>query len=616
MISFNENIEIFEKIMLMYLVYSDDDYVISDEQNNEVDKQHLLTLIQPSFFTIPLHGDIFKNIKDFDKTYSKIPNVDELKKILELKNVVISKEEFISTFTINLHKYTPDFLYKYFRSFILLKTLNSQINKVSTKLKLSTPSPDNIDEMFDFVRTALNEDIDIEISNTNEGLDIYDPKSHIQPIKAVKTTGFEYIDTVLGGGWSPKTFIVFFGRPKVGKSLVLSNLAVRAANLGSNVGVFTVELCNTDYTKRIGSNLFSVPYLKYKQFIDEDSLDELKLAINIYKTNNPNAGVLNVKEFPTGSASVVDIENYFLKLEKKNKMHFDVIFVDYVNLLKPVETQGTMYETIKKICEGLRKIAMRNNWCVVSATQAKVSTFTSDDLGLDSPAESSGLVATVDSLFGITGDPDDPCLKIKNVANRSEGYMNSYAMYRKVKDFYRLVEDGNDYMNLGMDANATFNEYYTTHVAPTQTSQPIVQHITQPVAQQTQDDNMVNNFRFEPKPVVNVAPPDPVDNNINIGTMQNTIEIAHQNTIETTQAYSYMSNQYPSRLSASTEQLQNDIDPIIQETIKFDTAVNNFEAQANIITQSNVIIETPTKLFDPKSFDSDLKSIIDDIPLD
>lgn len=625
MVNFNENIETFEKIILMYLVYSDDDYVIRDEQNNEVDKQHLIQLLQPSFFTIPIHGDIFKHIKDFDKSYSKLPNVDELSKILELKNVMISKEEFNSIFTINIHKYTPEFLYKYFRSFILVKTLNSQINKVSIKLKSTTPSPDTIDEIFDYVRTALNEDIDIEISNTNEGLDIYNPKSHIQALKNTKSTGFPYLDIVLGGGWEPKTFVVFQGRPKIGKSLVLSNLAVRAANLGNNVGVFTVELGDSKYMKRLGSNLFSVPYTKYKQFVDENSLDELTLAIERYKTTNPNAGVLNVKEFPTGSASVVDIENYFLKLEKKNKMHFDVIFVDYVNLLKPLEADGTMYEKIKKICEGLRKIAMRNKWCVVSATQIKSQYFSSDDLGLDSGAESSGLVATVDSLFGLTGEPDDPCLKIKNIANRDEGYMNSYAMYRKVKDFYRLIEDGDDYMNLGMDANATFNEYYKDHVLPTIT--PIAQAPTV-VSSPTFNDTIQPNIDFEneknpelvtplnimqyPSQIINISKPEEPENNTTISDIvdinnykNNTQMVEQQPKAEISQSFTNV--MYPSKLNLNVENNEKST----EEIKKDDKGINT-------IQENPVIIENPVvkKQFDPQSFNIDLGTIIDNIPLD
>jgi len=279
MINFSDNIETFEKIIIAYLIYQDDDYVLSDDAGNVVEVNHLISIIQPSFFIVPLHSDIYKLIKDFYKSYNNVPNKDELLKLFELKNIMVDRIEFNAITNINLHQYSPEFTYKYLRSFILVKVLNSQINKVAIKLKSQKPDPDNIDSIFDYVRTELGENIDIEITNSSDGLDIYEPNSHIQPIKNTKSTGFEYIDIVLGGGWEPKTFIVFQGRPKVGKSLVLSNLAVRAANIGNNVGVFTVELGDSKYAKRIGSNLFSVPYREYKNFIDENNVGSIKSAI-------------------------------------------------------------------------------------------------------------------------------------------------------------------------------------------------------------------------------------------------------------------------------------------------------------------------------------------------
>lgn len=464
MINFSENIEIFEKVIISYLMNQDDEYQLTDDLGNLVDTHQLINVLRPSFFIIPIHSDVFKYIKEFYKTYHKTPNKDEVLKILDLKNVEYDTDTFNEIVNISLHSYLPAFIYKHLRAFILVKVLNSQIDKISIKLKTTKPNPDNIDDVFSYVRTELTDNIDVDIIDANEGLDIFDASDHIQHTKNTKSTGFEYMDIVLGGGWEPKTFVVFQGRPKVGKSLVLSNLAVRAANLGNNVGIFTVELGESKYAKRVGSNLFSVPFTSYSKFTDEDSLGELKTAILDYKTSNPNAGVLNIKEYPTGSASVLDIENYYIKLQKKMDIKMDVIFVDYVNLLKTTDNDTNMYSKIKKICEDLRRIAMRNNWCIVSATQVKSSSFTSDDLTIDSTAESSALVATVDSLFGITGDPDQPYIKIKNIANRDEGYMNSYANFIKVTEFFRLDEDGEDYMNLGMDSKISFTEYRSTYV--------------------------------------------------------------------------------------------------------------------------------------------------------
>ena len=439
MINLKENIEVLEKIIVKYLITEDSEYRLYDDNNETVDRNKVLRNIQYNYFSNDIIGEVFTVIKNFNSEYAKMPNEEEIWQMLKIKNLEISKDEFNLIFGINVNKYTPDFFYKYLKTFVLINGLNGSLMNVLTEVKTKDVNPDNIDELFDYVRNNINEGLDVDITNEGMGLNIKDPKSHIQYTKQTKSTGFPFFDKVLGGGWEPKTFIVFQGRPKVGKSLVLANLAVRAAVKKYNVGLFTVELGDSKYVKRVGSNLYNVDYEDYSKFIDEGSIGPLTKIIADMEEKRPT-GELWIKEYPTGAASPIDVENYFIKLQKMLGKKFDVIFVDYVNLLKPSNNDQTMYERIKKICEELRRIAIRNEWCVVSATQVKTSSFTTDDLQLDSTAESSGLLATVDSLFGIMGDPGDPVLKIKNIANRDEGHMDSYRKYLKVKTYFRLVE--------------------------------------------------------------------------------------------------------------------------------------------------------------------------------
>lgn len=442
MISIKDNINALEKAIINYLVSTSTEYELYNENNDIVNRDKLIRLIKPSYFTNPMIEEVFRQMKNFHAEYHKIPNTDEICNYINVKNLDISKADIDVMFDLNLGRFTPEFLYKNLKSFVLVNGLNATLSTVLTHLKTEEISPTNIDEVYDYVRSEINANMDVDLTNENLGLSIKDPTSHIQNIKNTKSTGFPFIDKILGGGWEAKTLIVFAGRPKSGKSLILANIAVRAALQNNNVGVFTVELGDRKYVKRVGSNLYNVNYKEYSKFIDENNISLIKQAID--KTlKEREIGELWIKEYPTGGATVIDIENYFLKLERTLNIKFDLIIIDYVNLLKPADSNATMYERIKKICEEMRKIAIRNKWCVVSATQVKANYFNSDELYLDSPAESSGLVATVDSLFGLTSPPGSPTIKMKNLANRDEGYMDSHKIYRKVKDYFRIVEDTN-----------------------------------------------------------------------------------------------------------------------------------------------------------------------------
>jgi len=148
-----------------------------------------------------------------------------------------------------------------------------------------------------------------------------------------------------------------------------------------------------------------------------------------------------VKEFPTGTASAIDVENYFITVQNNTGIKFKVIVVDYINLMRPLREQGNVYEKIKVISEELRAVAIRNEWCIITATQIKRDAVDDQDIGMSDIAESFGLVHTVDSLFGLIRGPMERRMKIKLIANRDGGYTESFKMYRMDYDYARLVEE-------------------------------------------------------------------------------------------------------------------------------------------------------------------------------
>jgi replicative DNA helicase len=193
--------------------------------------------------------------------------------------------------------------------------------------------------------------------------------------------------------------------------------------------------------KRIGSNILSIKSDDYARITDSTASKLIKDKIQELKDSGRETGELIVKEFPTGGATAIDIENYFLRLEQKMNKKFKVIVVDYLNLLRPIKDQNGLYEKIKMISEELRGVAMRNEWCIISATQIRREDVDNFDLGMDSVAESFGLIHTVDSLFGLMRSPLESRMKIKVIANRDNGYEESYKFYSMHKDFFRLTEE-------------------------------------------------------------------------------------------------------------------------------------------------------------------------------
>jgi hypothetical protein len=309
-----------------------------------------------------------------------------------------------------------------------------------TTLKTTNINPENIEQVIESVRNKINDKLSINFESGNTGLNFLNPMHHIQISKEGQPSGFKFFDKTQGGGWNPKTLIVFQGRPKVGKSIVLGNIATRAFLAGNNTGVVTVELSEGKYMKRLGSNILGIETSLYDSFTTEKALGMVQDKLKELEASGQKYGELLIKEFPTGGATAIDLENYFIRQEKEMGKKFRVIVVDYINLMRPVTEQGGLYEKIKVISEELRGVAMRNEWCVITATQIKRDSINDFDLGMDSVAESFGLIHTVDGLYGLMRGPLEQRMKIKLIANRDNGYEESYKFFDMKKDFMRLDE--------------------------------------------------------------------------------------------------------------------------------------------------------------------------------
>jgi hypothetical protein len=158
-------------------------------------------------------------------------------------------------------------------------------------------------------------------------------------------------------------------------------------------------------------------------------------------------GKLWVKEYPTSSASVKDIERYLVKMEQLKNIKFKTVFVDYINILanwRNPNSENT-YMKIKQIAEDLRGMATRNNWAVITLTQINRAGFgASGALSLSNIAESSGLGHTVDWMGGIIQDElmyANREYLLQTMLNRNEGYKNSRKRFAIDYNYMRIVED-------------------------------------------------------------------------------------------------------------------------------------------------------------------------------
>lgn len=227
-------------------------------------------------------------------------------------------------------------------------------------------------------------------------------------------------------------------------SIWLANMATSSIRMGYNAAYISMEMRDRKVIKRLGANLLNIKMSEYNKIARDK--DKIKSRIkNIGFDNLKTPGKLYVKEYPTSTASVQDIERWLLKMQEMKGIKFKTVFVDYINIMRNWRNPNSenTYMKIKQLAEDLRAMAVRNEWCVVTATQVNRAGFDGTDLSFSNVSESAALIHTIDAMWGIIQEAtmhanNEYILKL--LANRDDGHKNSKKKFNINYEYMRITE--------------------------------------------------------------------------------------------------------------------------------------------------------------------------------
>ena len=372
---------------------------------------------EPEFFTAKPLQYAFKIAKDYVVKYHQPPTADQMKQLVVDNNMQdVLQDDVIDVLYAQkqmLSSYTDEWLYDETTNWAILENVKKSIVDVSAYLKLNQDEMEsgNAKQVVEHIKTMFNKSCILEFSDDlDTGSDFWDAESHSQKKLERSSLGYDFLDFCLNGGGFPGALICFAAAPKTGKSLWLQNICEKSVEKGENNVYITLELPTPMVVSRIGSNMLSIPSLEYEKYTKDTSL--MKEKLNKYiKSKLVKPGALIVKDFPTSTLSVIELESYLLSKEEElstdgHPFKFKNVFVDYLNIMKNYRNPNSenTYMKIKQIAEDLRAMGKKNGWCIITATQTNRSQFDTNDINASQISESSGLGATVDAMFGIIAD--------------------------------------------------------------------------------------------------------------------------------------------------------------------------------------------------------------------
>ena len=372
-----------------------------------LERTKYLTTIKSGFYSSE-EIDILSTLSlKFYNKFNETPKKEQLKLLVENASGAkdrISDNIINILFEVDLDQYDEEWLLSTAESWIKWRNFDTTLNDTIEFVKTTSVTPENTDHIISKVKTLINERNNLTF-NSDIGLDFFDVESHDQKSTEKISSGYNFLDRVLEGGYDKGgNLVVYAGEQNIGKSIYLANDAAEFVKAGTNTAVITAEMAAHKFVKRIGSNLLSIPIGEYTE--KSKNKDYIKRKLETVGNGFTPPGQLFIKQMPTSQATVLDIEAHLAQIEEERGIKLGAIVIDYINILANYRNPNSenTYMKIKQIAEDLRAMGVRNNWLIITATQITRNGYNSTDITMNDIAESAGLSHTADVMLGIIQD--------------------------------------------------------------------------------------------------------------------------------------------------------------------------------------------------------------------
>ncbi|WP_151710770.1 DnaB-like helicase C-terminal domain-containing protein [Acinetobacter brisouii] len=219
------------------------------------------------------------------------------------------------------------------------------------------------------------------------------------------TTGDPRLDNLLyHRGWGRKELSALMGGAKAGKTTALINFSKAASLAGFNVLYCTLEVGASIIADRMDASISGtiMKELGSKAHAVKDALNKLEAS--------GKTGKLILHEYASGTFSPNQLRQLVQRYKSparnqdgsvRNPIIFDLIVVDYADIMAPNHRTNDPMENSKSVYIDLRAIAFEENAAVLTATQTNREGFKSAVAKAEHVADDFNKVRTVDLMISI-----------------------------------------------------------------------------------------------------------------------------------------------------------------------------------------------------------------------
>ena len=207
------------------------------------------------------------------------------------------------------------------------------------------------------------------------------------------TTGLPQFDDLLyHRGWGRKELATIMGGAKMGKTTALIGFAKAASLAGHNVLYVTLEVASSIIAERLDA---SITDTEIRQL--ESHIHDVRSKVEALQKR---AGKLILHEYPSGTFTPNMLRALIERYKAKGVL-FDLLVVDYADIMAPNHRYNDPIENSKSIYIDLRAICVEENLAGLTATQTNREGFKSTVAKAEHVAEDFNKVRTVDLMISI-----------------------------------------------------------------------------------------------------------------------------------------------------------------------------------------------------------------------
>ena len=382
------DLDFFEKVIFVNCLKKDSPYLAS-----------CIDFLDGDLFKDKNIGAVVREIITFYQENNAVPSNTELRIRIVGTNQKEKLENAVKAIRGLDAEYAEEELIRNTEHFIKQRKLELLLEKV-----IDERAKDKQVDMDEYQRE--NEKIQSISLIDNLGLDYFGEfnrvTDYLQTDQKIFSSGYIGFDKAIGGGFfeEGKQFGVIGGETNVGKSIVLANIICNVLLQNKNVLLYTLEMSEMRYAKRLSSILTGIALSLLESEINnlKEYIDDF---VNQYKSR------LIIKEFPTKGASAKTLLAHSGLLKRRKSFEPNLIAFDYHALLRPSVQQQAKHSEMQYITQECRGLTYLVGAPGISVAQLNRTSHKSESPGLNTIAGSWDSIADEDFHANIWQTDED-----------------------------------------------------------------------------------------------------------------------------------------------------------------------------------------------------------------